>query len=128
MLKRENSVIAANLERLKIGEQFKLLDAASLPEKPYNMVRRLEVMASGSVAGLVLGLLAVGLLEFRDSSFKSRDEVLTLLSLPVLASIPMMTSEREQRRAIRRRWVTDVAGIAVLLGAVVVLVVWRLRS
>ena len=36
LMKREDSLIAANLERRQIGEQFKILDAASRPEKPYN--------------------------------------------------------------------------------------------
>ena len=51
LMKREDSVIAANLERRQIGEQFKLLDVASLPEKPYNQLQRLGVMASGAASG-----------------------------------------------------------------------------
>ena len=34
--KREDSKLAENLVRRQIGEQFKILDAASLPQKPYN--------------------------------------------------------------------------------------------
>ena len=36
LMKREDSMIAANLERRQIGEQFRLVDAASRPERPYN--------------------------------------------------------------------------------------------
>ena len=68
-------MIAANLERRQIGEQFRLVDAASRPERPYNQRERLAIMASGAAAGLVLGLLAVGLLEYRDSSFRRAEEV-----------------------------------------------------
>ena len=34
LAKNEESKVAANLERRQIGEQFKLLDPARLPEKP----------------------------------------------------------------------------------------------
>ena len=128
LMKREDSVIAANLERRQIGEQFKLLDVASLPEKPYNQLQRLGVIASGSVIGLVLGLLAVGLLEYRDSSFRREEEVQKVVSLPVLALIPVMSPGHERRIARRRGWAIDIAGTAVLLAAGVVLVLWNLRS
>jgi polysaccharide chain length determinant protein (PEP-CTERM system associated) len=127
LMKRENSVIAANLERRQIGEQFKLLDVASLPAKPYNQLQRLGIMASGAAVGLVLGLLVVGVLEYRDSSFRSKVEVLNVLSVPVLASIPIMSSDRERRVATRRGWAMDAGGSAILLAALAVLVFWRLR-
>jgi polysaccharide chain length determinant protein (PEP-CTERM system associated) len=127
LTKREDSVIAANLERRQIGEQFKLLDTASLPEKPYNQLQRLAILASGAVAGLALGLLVVGWREYRDSSFRCKEEVLTRLPVPVLASIPMMQSDGEQRAARRRLWAMDISGTAVLLAAVAALVFWRFR-
>ena len=50
------------------------------------------------------------------------------LSLPVLALIPVMSSAREQRELLwRRRW-TDAAGTALLVGAVAVIVVWRIQA
>lgn len=128
LMKHEDSVIAANLEQRQIGEQFKLLDTASLPQRPYNQSQRLGVMASGAGAGLVFGLLVVGLLEYRDSSFRREEEVLKALSLPVLALIPVMNSERELRAASQRGRAYDIAGTAVLLTAGVVLVLWRLLS
>ena len=126
--KREDSVIAANLERRQIGEQFRLLDPASYPGKPYNQLRRVGIMASGAAAGLVLGLMIAGLLEFRDTSFRSREEVMKMLSVPVLASIPIMSSERELQAVRNRGRIVDLAGAAVLLGAFVILVVWRVQS
>jgi polysaccharide chain length determinant protein (PEP-CTERM system associated) len=128
LVKREDSVIAANLEQRQIGEQFRLLDTASLPERPYNQVQRVGTMASGAAAGLVFGLLIVGLLEYRDSSFKREDEVLKVLSLPVLALIPVMSSGRELQAARRRARTIDVAGMVVLLAASVVVLFWRLHS
>ena len=75
LMKREDSVIAANLERRQIGEQFKLLDVASLPERPYNQLQRLGVMASGAAAGSCSACSPSALLEYRDSSFRREEEV-----------------------------------------------------
>jgi capsular polysaccharide biosynthesis protein len=110
--KREDSKLAANLERREIGEQFKILDPASLPELPHNQKQRLAVLLGGPLGGLVLGLLLVGFLEYRDSSFKSEEDVSRALSLPVLGLIPVMDTDhdgrlahrRKQRRAIGPRW------------------------
>ena len=127
LTKREESKIAANLERRQIGEQFRVVDPASLPEKPHNQLQRLGAMAAGPFAGLVVGVLLVGLLEYRDSSFRSEEDVLRVLPVPVLAMVPFMASDCEQRRDRRRTLAVDVAGVALLLGAVAVLALWRLQ-
>jgi polysaccharide chain length determinant protein (PEP-CTERM system associated) len=90
LAKREESKIAANLERRQIGEQFKILDPASLPEKPYNEKQRLGAMAGASVGGLAVGLGLLAFLEYRDTSLKSDEDVTRLLALPVLAAVPIL--------------------------------------
>ena len=125
LAKREDSKIAANLERRQIGEQFRILDPASLPEKPYNQQQRLGMMAAGAIAGLVAGLLVVGFLEYGDSSFKRERDVVTTLSLPVLALIPAIVSERERRRTQRRIWALNAAAGIALLGSAAILALWR---
>ena len=128
LLKRENASLAANAERREIGERFEILDPASRPERPYNELQRLAISSSGAIAGLVLALLVIGFREYRDSSFRTKDEVLTTLSLPVLASIPLMTSAREREAVARRRWALDLGGSAVVVGSVAFVVVWELFS
>jgi uncharacterized protein involved in exopolysaccharide biosynthesis len=55
ILKRQQARMAANLDRRQIGEQFKLLDPARLPETPISPARvRLTVF--GAVVGFGLGL------------------------------------------------------------------------
>jgi polysaccharide chain length determinant protein (PEP-CTERM system associated) len=127
LVKREDAMLAANLERRQIGEQFKLLDSASLPGRPSNQAQRLGIMASGAIAGLVLGLLLIGLLELRDSSFRTEVEAAKTLSIPVFAQIPVMISDRERRAAARRRWIMDASGTTMLVVVAVVLVLWRFR-
>jgi polysaccharide chain length determinant protein (PEP-CTERM system associated) len=95
LLKLEESKLAANLERGQIGEQFRILDLASLPERPYNHKRRLTVLAGGILGGLAVGFLLVGFLEYRDTTFKLEEDVLRVLDLPVLALVPVMESEEE---------------------------------
>lgn len=128
LMKREDSMIAANLERRQIGEQFRILDPASLPQRPYNQMQRLGIMSAGAGAGLALGLLMIAFLEYRDSSFRREDEVYTRLSLPVLALVPVMASAREVRKVRRRARVMDVAGVCVVLASFAVLVIWQLQS
>ena len=127
LLKREDSKLAANLEHRQIGEQYRILDPASLPMRPFNQKKRLGVLAGGTLGGLALGLLMVGFLEYRDSSFKCEDDVLRVLSLPVLALIPVMEAEREPG-ARRRRFGVGLSVILVVMSSAAALVVWTLQS
>lgn len=127
LAKREDSKIAANLERRQIGEQFRILDPASLPGRPYNESKRVGIIASGAIVGFVLGLLVVGWIEYRDSSLKREDDVVRLLELPVLALIPLVVSDGERRRSRRRIIAANLAAGVALLGSVAVLVLWRMR-
>jgi uncharacterized protein involved in exopolysaccharide biosynthesis len=127
LTKREDSKIAANLERRQIGEQFRILDPASLPEKPYNEAKQLAVTASGAMAALVFVLLLIGFQEYRDVTLKQEADVVRILSLPVLALVPVMRSERERRRHHLRALASNVTAGLALLGAVAVVVAWRLQ-
>jgi protein tyrosine kinase modulator len=105
--KKEESKISANLERRQIGESFKQLDPARLPERPFSPDRRM-INVGGVLAGLGLGLALIALLEYKDSTFKTDVEVTSVLSLPVLAVVPLMHSDAERRRLFKRRLVVGV--------------------
>jgi polysaccharide chain length determinant protein (PEP-CTERM system associated) len=125
LTKKEESKLAANLERRNIGEQFKVLDPARVPVRPFSPNRRL-IAIGGSAAGLAIGVLLIVLLEYLDSSLKTEEDVVRLCQLPVLALVPIMTSREEQRRASRRRTATvSVVTAAVILASAVALIVWR---
>jgi hypothetical protein len=100
--KKEESQISANLERRQIGEQFKLLDPARLPERPTSPNRQ-QINTFGMVFGLVIGIGLIVLVELRDTSFKTDEDVLSVLGLPVLAVVPLMQSNAERRRTFRLR-------------------------
>jgi uncharacterized protein involved in exopolysaccharide biosynthesis len=103
LAKREESKLAANLERRQYGEQFRVLDPASLPEKPFNSVARMAVTGGVAASGLLLGLALAAFLEIRDSSFRTDEEVLRVLSLPVLAVVPALPAPDGRRKRLMSR-------------------------
>jgi polysaccharide chain length determinant protein (PEP-CTERM system associated) len=124
--KKEDSKVAANMERNQIGEQFKILDPARMPEKPYSPDRpKLNMMGAG--AGLLVGLALAVLLEYSDSTLKSEDDVVRSLALPVLALMPVIVTPADRRRSKRRRWAIAVASSATVV-VLMALVAWKLRS
>jgi polysaccharide chain length determinant protein (PEP-CTERM system associated) len=88
---------AESLERRQKGSQFKIVDPAHFPEKPYSpdfINIMLLAMGIGLGAG---GALAVGL-EFLDTSFRDAHDLETFLGLPVACSIPVIMTDIEKRR------------------------------
>ena len=125
LAKREESKIAANLERKNIGEQFRILDPARVPERPFSPDRR-TITLTGAGAGIAIGLLFLGLLEYRDSTFKTDDDIQRVLSLPVLAVVPQMRTQQERKQR-RRRTLAATAAAVLVMGSVAAVAIWRLR-
>lgn len=123
LAKREDSKIAADLERRQGGEQFRILDAARVPEVPFSPDRP-RIILVGAVAGLMLALALIAVAQYRDNSFRTEDEVVQVLALPVLALVPRMTTSLEIRRARRRRIRLSFAAAGGALVAAA-LVIWR---
>ena len=124
--KSEESKIAVNLERRQIGEQFKIIDGARLPQRPF-APDRLRLNLMGFAGGVGVGLLLIGLLEYRDTSLKTDDDIVASLALPVLAVIPAMVTTLDRRRLRRRRWFVASATSLVVLLAVAAAVAWRFQ-
>lgn len=120
--KHEDAKAAAALEDLQIGEQFKLLDPARLPESPFSPNRFL-INLMGALAGLGVGLGLVGFIEYRDNTLKTEEDVLLVLSIPVLAAIPPIETSHDRARQKRRRMI-GLAGSAALLILGSAVVVW----
>lgn len=99
LAKQQDSKIAGALEQRQIGEVFRVLDRASLPESPISPNRAM-INLVGMLAGLALGLGLAALLDYRDKGLRSEDDVMAVLRLPVLATIPVIG--RAGRRRSRR--------------------------
>jgi polysaccharide chain length determinant protein (PEP-CTERM system associated) len=123
LAKREDSKVAANLERRQAGEQFRVLDPARRPERPFSP-NRMSMYLMGAMAGLAVGLGLVALFEYRDTTLRTDDDVVMAVSLPVLAMIPMMVTSAEQRKQMHARWLA-VASAAAALVFVTVALAWR---
>jgi len=124
LAKKEDSKISANLELQQVGEQFKILDPARLPERPFSP-NRVRLTLIGLGVGLALGLALAGFLEYRDTSLRTEDEIVKMLVLPVVAAIPVMTSIGERRRHRRNLFLTAVASLMLVAGALVGML-WRM--
>ena len=123
LAKNEESKISANLERRQIGEQFKILDSARPAEKPFSP-NRVMINLGGVMGGLMVGLMLAGFLEYRDASFRSQDEVSIVLSLPVLAQIPLISTPAERQQMRRKRLM--IAAAAVFASVIVTAALWRI--
>jgi polysaccharide chain length determinant protein (PEP-CTERM system associated) len=123
LAKKEDSKVAANLERRQIGEQFKILDPARLPERPTSP-NRPQLQSMGLLAGIAFGVALMGLVEYLDKTLKSEGDVTAALNLLVLATVPILPEVGG--RAARRRKLMAVSA-TMLLGAVAVAaaVAWR---
>lgn len=125
--KSEESKMAVDLETRQIGEQFRVIDPARVAERPFSPNRPLIIMF-GSVFGLGLGLALAALAEYRDNSLRTEQDVLGVLSLPVLAMIPVMTTADERARLRRKRLRMALATGVVLVAAIAAAVFVTLRS
>jgi polysaccharide chain length determinant protein (PEP-CTERM system associated) len=120
LAKKEESRLAANLERQRISEQFKIISPAATPTRPSSPDRPAIVLI-GILLGLACGLGVPILLELTDSTLRGEKEVLTTLRLPVIAMVPRIVTAADRRRRQRRLLRTSVAA-AVLF---VVAAAWR---
>ena len=85
--KRNESQMATELEHRQQGEQFRVLDPPSLPERPSFPNRPLFALG-GLGAGVVLGLGLVQVAEWRDKSMRTKQDIEMYLGVPTLALIP----------------------------------------
>jgi polysaccharide chain length determinant protein (PEP-CTERM system associated) len=124
LAKKEESKISANLERQQVSEQFKILDPARLPQKPFSP-DRIRITLAGAAFGLMLGVMLAAFLEYRDTSLRSEEEILRTLVLPVLAAIPIMSAIADRGRRRRYLFVSAAATVLAVAG-LAALTLWRL--
>jgi len=94
--KKNQSELATNLERRQQGEQFRLLDPASLPTKP-SFPDRMKMSLWGLLVGILFAGAAIAISETVDDRVYSEKELKEIVSARVLTSIPPMPTGAEQQ-------------------------------
>jgi polysaccharide chain length determinant protein (PEP-CTERM system associated) len=97
---RDAAARGADLEVRQQGEQFRILDAASLPQSP-NFPPRLAIAGGGFGGGLALGLALIMFLELQDKSLRTEGDVELFLKIPTLALVPII----DVRASAKKRFV-----------------------
>jgi succinoglycan biosynthesis transport protein ExoP len=110
--KKLQSELASNLERRQQGEQFRILDPASLPEKPAG---RLKILGGGWIIGLLIGVGVALLKELLTGAVHEESDITTMSAVPVF-QLPTIRTRREARRYVVRV-ITEAAGAAILAAA-----------
>lgn len=92
LAKKSESEMQTDMERRQQGEQMRLLNPASLPDSP-SFPNRLTFAGGGLGVGLALGLGLAIWLEMRDKAIRTEQDVLAVLDLPTLVSVPWICPE-----------------------------------
>lgn len=111
--KKLQSELATNLEKHQQGEQFRILDPASLPEKP-DEPDPLEIILAGWALGLAVGVGLAALRELNDKVLRSEKDARSSTKLPVLVRIPVLSTPREEAA---QKWYRrlEAAGVTLLI-------------
>ena len=115
------SSLATSLNRQQQGDQFRIIDPPSLPEKSSFPDRfRFSLAALGAGLGLAF-VFGVGS-EFLDDRIRSEHDLLSAAPLPVLAEIPPLPTDRE---IASQRWKPWIAvGAAILVAIIIPTGIW----
>lgn len=116
---------AQSLEKRQQGSQFKIIDPARIPLKPYKPdFKKILLMTIGLGLGAG-GALAVGV-ELLSTSFKAPHELESHIDLPIVSVIPLIRTKQEikKRLIIQTTWWLSFG--VMLLGLFVAAVyLWR---
>ena len=92
--KKLNAQMAGELEKKQKGEQFRVIDSAVPPSKPFKPDLK-KVMMLALVAGLGLGGGAAYLRETLDPAFYTPEEVEEYLNTEVIVSLPIDKNDKK---------------------------------
>ncbi len=113
VLKRYHDAQAAvDVERRRAGEEFQILEKA-VPAREPSAPNRAKLILLGVVLACAVTGAAVMLAEQLDTSFHGVDDLRAFSKLPVLVTIPEITTRADRTR---RRWRMRLAACAGVVG------------
>jgi uncharacterized protein involved in exopolysaccharide biosynthesis len=116
--KEMQAQLAESLESERKGERFTLIEPPLLPEEPVRP-NRLAIAFLGVVFSFAGGVGSAAVAESLDTTVRGVRGVLTVMGAPPLATIPVIETEAERARRMRRRVWWAVAVLALIALAVV---------
>lgn len=112
--KQNASQLATNLEQNQQGEQFSLVDPASMPSMP-SSPNHILISLGGLGAGIVLAVGLTILLELTMARIRQEKDLEGIVPVRVLVGIPHISTQVEQDRRMVRRWMERAAVLAMVL-------------
>ncbi len=112
--KKNASALATNLQRQQQGENFRIIDPPSLPEKA-SFPDRFRFSLAGLAVGLGLAVLFGAGSEYVDDRIRNEQDLAEATPLPILVEIPPIRTEQEIASERRRPWFAVAAAILVMI-------------
>ncbi len=116
MDKKNASSLATNLQRQQQGENFRIIDPPSLPEKA-SFPDRFRFSLAGLAVGLGLAVLFGAGSEYVDDRIRNEQDLADATPLPILVEIPPIRTQAETK-ALRRKPI--IALVAAILVAIII--------
>ncbi len=111
LLKKQlDSQVSQKLEEKQKGEQFQVLEPASLPTRPFKPDRPM-VLGLALLASMVVGVGGAFTLEMLDPTLRGSREFKNFFDMPILACLPVIRDDGLNRRLAVRR--AAIAGVLV---------------
>ena len=120
LAKQTEVQVSQNLETERKGEKFTMIEPPQTPEKPIRP-NRILILAAGLMLSIGLGIGAVVARESLDASVRGPSDILSILQVPALASIPVISTaaDRARRRMfVWFSWTGSLAGLVLAALAV----------
>jgi succinoglycan biosynthesis transport protein ExoP len=117
--KEMQSQLAGDLEKRQEGQQFRLVDPPSLPTVP-SSPNRIKMSLGGVGAGIGLGLALAFLMNIRDRSFHSEEELRKRFAFPLVVGVPLLLTASDEQSRTWKRALEWAAGSALALAVLVV--------
>jgi uncharacterized protein involved in exopolysaccharide biosynthesis len=122
LLKKQlDSQVSQKLEEKQKGEQFQVLEPASLPTRPFKPDRPM-VLGLALLASMVVGVGGAFGLEMLDPTLRGSREFKNFFDMPILACLPIIQDDRLKRRIAMRR-AAVIGGLVSIMGAYLVFLV-----
>jgi succinoglycan biosynthesis transport protein ExoP len=114
------SELLRSSELQNMGRVAEVLDPAIVPDRPVKPNKK-KIAILAIAMGMMIGCGSAFVLEYFDRSFRSVDDVTGYLGIPVLATIPRLTTYESEVKARKRRRI-KIACMASLSLLVLVLI------